>query len=239
MHEIQKMLGTEDVNPFSGDRITEILPDNPRLVTFQDFNEILAYLGERRVSEAFFQHFWGQVFQSVEALAASVDKVRIFSMLFFGNFKQGFRYLSQISASEEFNRIPWDINIVTQRPMTVDRIEQLTAERAHATGYLTGQENPLTPRQRKRAIKLAKDNAERYLAMNGVDVYVAGSMRSLSDFRDADAHVTSVRQNSEVRRLGLTFFNPLWAYMDNAQQKGLLEQLMKESSIYGLFSRNL
>jgi len=162
----------------------------------------------------------------VDSLSEAVSRIRTFSFLFYGNLSSGFRHLSQCNEAEEFDRVPWDIEIVSRRPMTTDRIQPLTAEQAHATGYLSGQENPLSPRQKRYAIKKANDNTERYLAMNGVDVYVAGSMRTLSDFQGAATFVDRVRQQPAVRQLGLSFFNPLWSYMEDSQQKGLLEQLM-------------
>ena len=224
--DMAKMLGTERVETYSASRVEEILLDNPHLVNYQDFNEVLAYVGEARSTSTFFTHYFGTGFQSVDSLSEAVKKIRTHSFLFYGNFSAGFRTLSQCNDTRVFERIPWDIEIISRRPMTTDRIEPLTADQAHATGYLTGQENPLSTRQKGTAIRKASNNTERYLAMNGVDVYVAGSMRALSDFQDAETFVEGVRRNPSVRQLGLSFFNPLWSYMGDSQQKGLLEQLM-------------
>lgn len=224
--EIKNMLGIDKVEPYSSSGIKELLKDNPHLVTFQDFNEILTYLGERKCTDAFFTEYFRGGFQSVDELSKAVTRVRTYSLLFHGNFTQGFRALSQSNERQMFERVPWDIEIGASRHMTTDRIEPLTAEQAHATGYLVGQENPLNARQKREARGKAKNNAQRYLAMNGVDVYIAGSMRALPDFREADAFVREVRSQPQVRSLGLSFFNPLWAYMEDSQQKGLLEQLM-------------
>ena len=93
--EIGKMLGTERVESYSPGRIEEILHENPHLVNFQDFNEILAYVGEARSTSIFFSHFFGTGFQSVESLSETVKKIRTFGFLFYGNFSAGFRALSQ------------------------------------------------------------------------------------------------------------------------------------------------
>ena len=226
LDEVAKMIGTEPIEVYSAERINEIVGATPHLVNFQDFNEILAYVGEARATLSFFTHFFGPGFQSVDSLSEAVSKIRKYSFLFYGNLSSGSRHLSQFTETKEFDRVPWDIETVSRRPMTTDRIQPLTAEQAHATGYLSGQENPLNSRQKRNARKKASDNTERYLAMNGVDVYVAGSMRTLADFQGAAKFVDRVRQQRPVMQLGLSFFNLLWSYMEDSQQKGLLEQLM-------------
>lgn len=223
--EFQKMLGLPNIQSFSEARIKELLGDNPHLVDFQDFNEILAYLGQSRSTGAFFRRYFGTGFQTIDSLSEGVTRIRIHSFLFYGNFIQGFQELSKTQDPGTFERYPWDIEPVSER-FTTDRIQPLSAEESHATGYLSGQENPLNNRQKAAAIRKAKHNAERYLAMNGVDIYLAGSMRSMRDFQVAANFVKGVRSQPSIRNLGLTLFNPLWAYMEDSQEKGLLEQLM-------------
>lgn len=230
LDEFKKMLGVKAVNAHTDPGVREVLKLDAHLVTYQEFNELLAYLGWPKVSPEFFQHFFAGEFSTVEGFARGVEQVRIHAMLFWGSFSQGFLELAKYTRVEEFNRVPWDMKLPHDRPVLVDKIKPLTGEQGHVTGYLTDQENPLSQGQRQTAINIAKRNAERYLAMDFVDVYLAGSMRSLSDFQSAATFVRTLRAQPELRQLRLSFFNPLWSYMEDSQQKGLLEQLMLEKA---------
>lgn len=233
--EILKMVGaSENAQPLSGARVTEILPATPAAITYQDFNEVLMFFGLGTVSGAFFAHFFGDGFQTIDSLRDGVARVRTYSFLFYGNFRRGFDELRSANDPAVFARPRWDLNPASTRPMTVDRVTPLTAQEAYATGYLT-QSSSLSPQQIGKARKKATANAERYMAMNGVDVYVAGSMRELRDFEEAEALVTTVKESAAVRGLGLTFFNPLWAYVPDSRQKGLLEVLMLKKASVMLF----
>jgi len=54
LDEVAKMIGAEPIEVYSADRIKEIVGETPHLVNFQDFNEILAYVGEARATLSFF-----------------------------------------------------------------------------------------------------------------------------------------------------------------------------------------
>lgn len=236
---IAEMLKMTGAAPTSGalaeDRIKEILPDNPRAITYQDFTEILMFHGHGATSAAFFRHFFGEGFQTLESLREGVHRVRLYSFLFHGSFERGFEELRKVTDDGVFARPPWDLLPVNRRPeMTTDRIHPLSAAEAYETGYLIPAPT-LSPQQIGKAKKKGEANAEWYMAMNGVDVYIAGSMRELRDFEEADELVRGVREKVSARGLGLTFFNPLWAYVPDQQQKGLLEVLMLRKASAMLF----
>lgn len=234
--EVLKMVGApEGTKPLAEDRVAEILPVMPKAITYQDFNEVLMYCDIGPVSSLFFDHFFGDGFQTVDSVKNGVTNIRKYSFLFHGNFERGFEELRRTGDATLFSRPPWDLSPIGERSqMAVDRIVPLKAEEAFATGYLTGRHS-LKPPEVGKARKKASANADRYMAMNGVDVYVAGSMRELPDFEEAEALVESVKAMTAPRGLRLTLFNPLWAQMADPQQKGLLEVLMLRKASAMLF----
>ena len=235
VHELLGMVGEgRKAEPLSKDRVTEILPDTPQLITYQDLNEVLMFYGLGTISEAFFDHFFGSGFQTIDSLREGVTRIRKYSLLFYGNFRRGFDDLRRAKDGSMFQRPPWDLTPLRTRAMHVERIKSLSAEESYATGYLTATDS-MSPQQIGKARKKATANAERYMAMNGVDVYVAGSMREKRDFEEAAQFVDALRQSAAVTGLSLSIFNPLWAYVPDSQQKGLLEVLMLKKASAMLF----
>jgi hypothetical protein len=225
LDQFRLLLGGKKLEPHSKAGLLEILHDDPHLVTYHEFNEVLAYPGWARSTKAFFTHFFGDGFATVEDMAAGVTRVRVHCMLFYGSFSHGFYTLSQLYDRGHFERAAWGIVQLNARPTTVNRITALSPEQGHATGYLVA-DNPLTDSQRKAAKAKGQRNTERYLAVEYVNFYLAGSMRGLDQFRAADRFAKRMMANANLASLRLSMFNPLWSYMPDAQQKGLLEQLM-------------
>ena len=233
--QILRMVGEDQkAEALSSERVAEVLPEKPGTITYQDLNEVLMLYGFGTVSHAFFSNFFGDGLQTIDSIRAGVDKVLQYSLLFHGNFRRGFDELRQATERSVFERTPWDLPPVASRGDVTDRIVPPNAKEAAAMGYLI-QDHGLRPQEVGKARKKGIANAERYMAMNGVDVYVAGSMRALVDFEEADELVTSIRRSTKAGGLGLTFFNPLWAYVDDSQQKGLLEVLMLKKASVMLF----
>ena len=72
----------------------------------------------------------------------------------------------------------------------------------------------------------AQQNLAHYLAADYMDVYVATSMRTDSDFISVNRFVTSLFSHDLVRPLKLRFFNPTQSWIDDRVAKGLVEALM-------------
>ena len=76
----------------------------------------------------------------------------------------------------------------------------------------------------------AQQNLAQYLAADHLDVYVATSMRSDSDFVSVNRFVQALFRHDEVRPLKLRYFNPTQSWIDDRVAKGLVEALMLRRS---------
>jgi hypothetical protein len=73
----------------------------------------------------------------------------------------------------------------------------------------------------------ALDNTKRYLSLvNDLDVYVATSMRSRSDFRRMAEDCDAIFHDPKLVHLHLRYFDPTISAADGHQDKGLIECLM-------------
>lgn len=77
---------------------------------------------------------------------------------------------------------------------------------------------------------LAQQNLAQYLAADHLDVYVATSMRSASDFVSVNRFVQALFAHDDVRPLKLRYFNPTQSWIDDRVAKGLVEALMLRRS---------
>lgn len=214
--------------------IDKLLPEGSMLLlNLEELNKLLLYLGFRRVTDSFFNYFFPQGIPSLEVLEQGVDKVRKTSMLYFGNFVAGFQELASQTNVEQFidkgRKVP-NLNKMPPRLDAMAEIESLTPEQAYALGYVT--QSQISQGELKEAETIAITNAEKYLAMHPVDVYVAASMRDIHSFKDTDTFLKRVFTNEKIKSMGLRYFNPLISYFTDSTQKGLLESLMlKKASV--------
>ena len=77
---------------------------------------------------------------------------------------------------------------------------------------------------------VAQQNLAQYLAADHLDVYVATSMRSDSDFVSVNRFVQTLFKHDDVRPLKLRYFNPTQSWIDDRVAKGLVEALMLRRS---------
>jgi hypothetical protein len=88
---------------------------------------------------------------------------------------------------------------------------------------------PVLEERRKRqfaAEKIGIQNTQRYLTLPHLDIYVATSMRSESDFVDQHRFLQALFGHSQVRDLKLRYFDPTVSFDRNRIKKGLIECLM-------------
>lgn len=78
-------------------------------------------------------------------------------------------------------------------------------------------------------------NLARYLGADYLDVYVATSMRSDSDFISINNFVTELFSHKEIRPLKLRFFNPTQSWIGDRVAKGLVEALMLRRAAYTIY----
>ena len=214
--------------------IDELLPENTMLLlSMEELNKLLLYLGFGRITDSFFNYFFPQGIPSVEALEQGVNRVRKTSMLYFGNFVGGFQGLARQTNVEQFIDDARKVPDLTRAPARMDamaEIAPLTPEQAYALGYVT--QSGMGQEELERAKNIGRANAERYLAMHPVDVYVGASMRNMRTFNETDTLLRKVFTNEKSKGIGLRYFNPLISYLDDSTQKGLLESLMlKKASV--------
>lgn len=74
--------------------------------------------------------------------------------------------------------------------------------------------------------RIAQQNLAHYLAADYLDVYVATSMRTETDFVSVNRFVTALFTHDAVRPLKLRYFNPTQSWIDDRVAKGLVEALM-------------
>jgi len=207
--------------------IERLIPEGGFFLTLEDLNSLILYLGFKTVTSGFFNYFFGGVINSLGTLKQGVDKLRKDSMLYFGNFKNGFETLAKLEDPESFLSKVRKVPNLAKAPPRADvmaEIESLTPEQAHALGYTT--ESSLSQKELMKSKNIGRSNAERYLAMHPVDVYIAASMRNIQQFKEADAFIRKLFDNEKIRSLCLRYFNPLIAHFDDSTQKGLMESLM-------------
>ena len=89
-------------------------------------------------------------------------------------------------------------------------------------------ENDLERMQATQSV--AQQNLAQYLAADHLDVYVATSMRSESDFVSVNRFVQALFRHDDVRPLKLRYFNPTQSWIDDRVAKGLVEALMLRRS---------
>ena len=77
---------------------------------------------------------------------------------------------------------------------------------------------------------VAQQNLAHYLSADHLDVYVATSMRSDSDFVSVNRFVQTLFRHDEVRPLKLRYFNPTQSWINDRVAKGLVEALMLRRS---------
>ena len=77
---------------------------------------------------------------------------------------------------------------------------------------------------------VAQQNLAQYLAADYLDVYVATSMRTESDFVSVNRFVQALFTHDDVRPLKLRYFNPTQSWIDDRVAKGLVEALMLRRS---------
>lgn len=84
----------------------------------------------------------------------------------------------------------------------------------------------------ERTQRIALRNLSRYLAADHLDVYVATSMRTDSDYVSVNHFVTSLFAHERIRPLKLRYFNPTQSWIEDRVAKGLVEALMlKRASV--------
>lgn len=233
---VKAMAGDPDRAPVvrQTELIDRLIPEGGMFfLTLEDLNELLLYLGFKTVTESFFERFFPNGIASPETLEEGVDAVRKRSMLYFGNLQYGFETLARQTDVRQFLdkalKVP-NLAAGPARTAKMTGIQGLAAKEAYALGYAT--ESVLDPERLERAKTTGMLNAEKYLAMDPVDVYIAASMRKLKDFEEADRFIASVFESERLEPLKLRYFNPLVAYLDDPVEKGLMESLMlKKASV--------
>jgi DNA-binding XRE family transcriptional regulator len=83
--------------------------------------------------------------------------------------------------------------------------------------------------------KIAYQNLSNYLTSDYMDVYVATSMRSDSDFISVNRFVTTLFDHESIRPLKLRYFNPTQSWIEDRVAKGLVEALMLKRADFCIY----
>ena len=94
----------------------------------------------------------------------------------------------------------------------------------------------LTEEEIDKIQKIGEENTKAYLSTQDIDVYIATSMREPLDFITNWYFVEALKENEEIKRLNLTFFDPTQAYFPDRIQKGILECLMIERASITIYN---
>jgi transcriptional regulator with XRE-family HTH domain len=85
------------------------------------------------------------------------------------------------------------------------------------------------------AQRQALENLSHYLSSDYMDVYVATSMRTESDFISVNRFVEKLFSHADVEPLRLRYFNPTQSWIEDRVAKGLVEALMLRRSLVTLY----
>jgi len=127
--------------------LTGILQDDARAIDCSQFNELLLLVNKDRVSECFFEYFFGEDCQ-VSTLPSGVEKFQKSAMLCYGNFIHAFRTLARIEHRHdlhcelgEFCRAPGEaINRFQNRSEKLLDIDAIPKIDTPLVGYLSASE---------------------------------------------------------------------------------------------------
>jgi transcriptional regulator with XRE-family HTH domain len=78
-------------------------------------------------------------------------------------------------------------------------------------------------------------NLARYVAADYLDIYVATSMRTESDFISVNEFVTRLFVSPELSKLKLRYFNPTQSWIQDRVAKGLVEALMLRRADFTIY----
>lgn len=94
-------------------------------------------------------------------------------------------------------------------------------------------DNDLTQMENTQSIALK--NLSNYVSADHMDVYVATSMRTDSDFTSVNRFVLSLFTHELIAPLRLRYFNPTQSWIENRVAKGLVEALMLRRAGYTIY----
>jgi len=86
--------------------------------------------------------------------------------------------------------------------------------------------NEKDEQEMEKAQSQALSNLAHYISADYMDVYVATSMRTQSDFVSVNRFVQNLFRHEQVSPLRLRYFNPTQSWIDDRVAKGLVEALM-------------
>lgn len=106
-------------------------------INYAQFNELLLLLDQDRVSEAFFNFFFGERKIKLEELKEGVIRFRGFAMLRFGNFRFAYKQLSQKNERELKEDLKPYLTTIKHRPPKALDIEKIEKDHIWYNGYIT------------------------------------------------------------------------------------------------------
>jgi transcriptional regulator with XRE-family HTH domain len=90
-------------------------------------------------------------------------------------------------------------------------------------------------KQMERTQSEALMNLSNYISADFMDVYVATSMRTESDFISVNRFVSSLFHNQDIAPLRLRYFNPTQSWIEDRVAKGLVEALMLRRADFTIY----
>lgn len=230
--------------------VERLLGDDGSGIGPSQLNELLLWLGYDRVTRGFFQYLVdGRVtydptetatIPTYARLVEGVERFRRTALLLCGNVKYAFKTLSSdedvlVQAIERI--APKELKTFSQRHDEILPIQQIKPEDTYYLGYLirddiqarllAGDANAVVEEQhRLRILDTGLKNHNAYLASDHLDVYVATSMRTKSDYAGVSRLVSTIFSQPSLRELKLRYFDPTQAWCKNREDKGLVEALM-------------
>jgi hypothetical protein len=227
-----------------------ILDDGGGAIGYSQFNELLLLTGYDRINHAFFQYLVngstayqpGSALSSLEQLREGVDRFRKLALLFYGNVKFAFKFLS--SRTELLNDWLWASNPLDEtdfanRHEPVQPLEPIPGHETYFLGYIVQrdlkqrlEQNPndeearAAERKREAIEQRGVRNHQAYLASDHLDVYVATSMREKHEYLTVHELTQQIFHHQLLAPLKLRWFDPTQAYCPDRIDKGLSEALM-------------
>src|SRR5215213_6465020 len=148
IRQIELLTGRSLIKPSSSeeDFLLEALKDDEKIIDWSQFNELLLIVNKDRVTEAFFNYFFGTTC-SIDEINDKVEKFRKRAMLCFGNFIYAYRTLSKAKTEEQLRRYLGGLEDpkaafekIQSRRNAILEITPIVKAKTHLVGYLSAGE---------------------------------------------------------------------------------------------------
>jgi hypothetical protein len=221
-------------------------------IGYNQFNELLLNLGFGRISKEFFTLLVSLAVEfeqngrinSVDHFVRCVEEFIKLGIFLYGNKKFAYKKMSGLSDihAKYLFLTKQSLKPVLEtefdgRHDPIRPIERIPGDKTFLLGFLVDKilnkikENNQVQYERlnqekRRYLKIGKNNQKAYLMSDHLDVYIATSMREMHEYYFVNKFSEKIFSSDLLRKMKLRYFDPTQAYCCDRVDKGLAEALM-------------